>query len=320
MQSIVFLHNIDSQELSLWQQSFKQHLVGEQVLLDSELSDEQAAEVEVAIVANPDPSQLARYPNLVWVQSLWAGVESLVSSFRQLATNSAGQELKLVRLIDPQLAQTMAEAVLAWTLYLHRQMPEYAAQQKQKLWRQLHCPTAASTRVSVLGSGKLGTAAMQVLLRQGYQVNSWSRTQKQIDGANHYFGYDQLPNLLSQTDILVCLLPLTDETRGLLNQTVFEALPTGAKVINFARGAVVNHSDLVAALNTKQLDHAVLDVFEVEPLPAASELWEHPQITVLPHISAMTNVETATQVVAKNIAQYRNSGKLPVTVEIALGY
>ncbi len=320
MQPIVFLHNIDSEEEQLWLDNFKQQHVTENVFLAHQLTKEQIQQVEVAIVANPDPSKLKDYPNLVWVQSLWAGVESIVSSFRQVNQLRVGDDLKLVRLIDPQLASTMAEAVLAWTLYLHRQMPEYAQQQRDKQWRQLQCPSADKVRVSVLGTGELGQAAIQTLLRQGYQVNSWSRSSKNIDGVNNFSGSQQLPELLSQTDILVCLLPLTDETRGLLCKETFDALPKGAKVINFARGPVINHADLISALNEQQIAHAVLDVFETEPLPVTDKLWEHPQITLLPHISAMTNIETATAVVAKNITGYLQNKELPVTVDLERGY
>ena len=320
MQPMVFLHNIDEQEAQLWLQNLKQALATDAIYLANQLDRETAAKVEVAIVANPDPTELVGFPNLVWVQSLWAGVESIVESFKHVNQQRAGNPIELVRLIDPQLATTMAEAVLAWTLYLHRQMPEYAQQQRDKQWRQLQCPSADKVRVSVLGTGKLGQAAIQALLRQGYQVNSWSRSPKAIQGVQGFVGLGQLPEMLAQTDILVCLLPLTNETQGLLCKETFQALPKGSKVINFARGPVVNREDLLSVLDQQQLAHAVLDVFETEPLPISDRLWEHPQVTVLPHISAMTNIETATQVVAQNITHYHQTGELPVTVNLAQGY
>lgn len=320
MQPIVFLHSIDEQEEQLWLQNLKRELATEDIYLAHQLNEQQASLVEVAIVANPDPKQLKDYPNLVWVQSLWAGVESIVESFKLVNRQRAANDLKLVRLIDPQLANTMAEAVLAWVLYLHRQMPEYAKQQREKKWQQLQCPSADKVRVSVLGTGELGQAAMQSLLRQGYQINSWSRSSKEIHGVKGFVGLQKFPEMLAQTDILVCLLPLTNETRGLLCKETFNALPKGAKVINFARGAVINHADLVDALDSQQLAHAVLDVFETEPLPVTDILWEHPHITLLPHISAMTNVETASKVVAKNIMHYRKVGDLPVSVDLVRGY
>mgnify|MGYP000660438665 CR=1 FL=1 len=320
MQPMVFLHNIDEQEAQLWLQNLKLALATEDIYLASQLSKEKAASVEVAIVANPDPSELASFPNLVWVQSLWAGVESIVESFKRVNAQRSGNAIELVRLIDPQLATTMAEAVLAWTLYLHRQMPEYAQQQRDKQWRQLQCPTADKITVSVLGTGELGQAAIQALLKQGYQVNSWSRSVKEIEAVQGFVGLEQLPQMLAQTEILVCLLPLTEETKGLLCKDTFQALPKGAKVINFARGPIINHEDLINALDNQQLAHAVLDVFETEPLPVSDKLWQHPHVTILPHISAMTNVETATQVVAQNITHYHQSGELPVTVDLARGY
>ena len=281
-----------------------QLLPNEHILLPEELSDEQALNVDIAIVANPDVKILERFPNLIWVQSLWAGVESLVDSFKQL-NKQKNKQTKLVRLIDPQLADTMAEAVLTWTLYLHRNIPEYMAQQRNKIWKEIPCPAAENLRVSILGAGELGQAAMQKLLQNNFQVNSWSRSHKAFEGITHYSGEDGLLSLLQNTDILVCLLPLTPQTNKLLNKETLSHLPTGAKLINFARGGIINHDDLQALLDSRKIGHAVLDVFEQEPLKANSPLWENANISILPHISATTNLQSASQVVATNILKYR---------------
>jgi len=326
MASIVFIHNLSKEDQDAWLSLFKTLLPNETIVLPESLTDEQAQHIDLAIVANPDVKVLTRFTNLVWVQSLWAGVEAIVESFRAFNDTPNGnknkkiQGVKLVRLIDPQLAHTMAEAVLAWTLYLHRNIPEYAAQQRQKIWQQISCPTAHNVRVSVLGAGELGICAMQTLVQQSYQVNSWSRTAKNINKVTHFFGEEGLINLLENTDILVCLLPLTKQTRGLLNARLFRCLPKGAKFINFARGGIANYSDLVTVLDEGHLSHAVLDVFEQEPLKTSSSLWEHPKVSVLPHISAMTNRETASQVIANNIVRFRQDGSIPQSVDLERGY
>jgi glyoxylate/hydroxypyruvate reductase A len=126
--------------------------------------------------------------------------------------------------------------------------------------------------------------------------------------------------MVVQSDILVCLLPLTSITKGIINKDLLNKLPTGSAIINFARGGIINTSDLLEALNAKHINHAVLDVFEQEPLNAESELWQHPDITILPHISAPTNVKSASDIVAKNITTYRATGQLPKTVNKLVGY
>lgn len=323
MAPIVFIHRLNQTEQQQWLARLRELLVNETIVLVEQLDACQVEQVEIAIVANPDPLMLRQFPNLRWVQSLWAGVERLVDDFRVLNNErqqAAQQSIQLIRLIDPQLAQTMAEAVLAWTLYLHRQMPQYMQQQRLKQWRPLHCPAASDIRVSVLGAGELGVCAMGALVNQGFQVSCWSRSAKNIINVQNFNGAEQLAPMLNQTDILVCLLPLTEQTRGLLNSAVFDHLPKGAKLINFGRGPVVNHADLMGYLDSGHLEHAVLDVFEHEPLAEDSPLWEHANISVLPHISAATNVHTASMIAANNIVMYRDQGVIPQAVDLQLGY
>lgn len=322
MPVIALLTALHQNEEQQWLEHFKQLLPDETVLPIAQINNQQAQQIEVAIVANPDPELLYQLPNLIWVHSLWAGVERLLEGLSQLEKDQKKQleNVKLVRLIDPELARTMAEAALTWTLFLYRNLPEYAAQQREKLWRPIALPSIENTRVSVLGAGELGMASCEVLCRQGFSVKCWSRSEKQIKGVEHFSGLQQLPQILKQTDILLCLLPLTPSTRGLLNKNTLNMLPKGAKLINFARGAIVDHDDLTKLLDSQHLSHAVLDVFEQEPLPADSLLWQHSRISVLPHVSATTNLQSAASIVANNIQQYRLTGQLPQSVDLSRGY
>jgi len=238
----------------------------------------------------------------------------------KMETKSAADEFKIVRLIDPQLAQTMAEAVLSWTLYLHRDMPAYARQQKQHHWQALDYVRPQAKTVSLLGVGALGSASAERLQQAGFQVNAWSRTLKNLAGVHCFSGADGLREMLATTDILVCLLPLTPATRGLLDSERLGFLPEGASLINFARGAIINDQHLKLALDRQHLKHAVLDVFETEPLPALDWHWDHPSVTVLPHCTAPTDRSTAAKIVADNILEYRNSGKIAPCVDTVLGY
>jgi glyoxylate/hydroxypyruvate reductase len=296
-----------------WLATLRQAMPAETILSIRQMSEYERQRAEIAIVANPDPADLRRLPQLAWVHSLWAGVERLVLELKDFTR-------PIVRLIDPKLSETMAEAVLAWTLYLSRDMPAYAAQQRQRRWEQLPHRAACDTRVGILGLGALGSAAALTLKQVGFQVSGWSRQAKEIDGITTHAGEEGLKTLLTQSDILVCLLPLTTETTGLLDAEKLALLPPQAGVINFARGRIIATADLVAALDAGHIKHAVLDVFEVEPLDLSSPLWSHPCVTVLPHISAPTNPGTAAAIVAGNIATYRKTGALPAAIDFARGY
>ncbi|MDP4004341.1 glyoxylate/hydroxypyruvate reductase A [Methylobacterium sp. NEAU K] len=276
------------------------------------LDDAGRAAAQVAIVANPDPAEVAALPGLVWVQSLWAGVEKLVGAF--------DRPLPIVRLVDREMARTMAEAVLAWTYYLQRDMPAYARQQHGRIWRPHPYRKPADTVVGLLGLGALGTAAAERLVGAGFRVAGWSRTPRAVAGIETVHGADGLPGLLGRCDILVCLVPLTPETRGLVNAERLSALKPGAALINFARGPIVVTQDLIAALDSGHLAHAVLDVFEVEPLPSESPLWSHPGVTVLPHISGPTDMDSASATVAANLREYRRTGQPPQGVDSGRGY
>ena len=276
------------------------------------MDEAERAAARVAIVANPDPTEVAALPGLVWVQSLWAGVEKLVGAF--------DRPLPIVRLVDREMARTMAEAVLAWTYYLQRDMPAYARQQRAGIWQPHPYRKPSDTMVGLLGLGALGTAAADRLLGAGFPVVGWSRSPKAVPGIDMFHGADGLPKMLGRCDILVCLIPLTPETRGLVDAGRLSALKPGAAVINFARGPIVVTEDLIAALDAGNLSHAVLDVFDAEPLPAASALWSHPGVTILPHVSGPTDMDSAAATVAENLRAYRRTGRLPQGVDAVRGY
>ncbi|UHC16524.1 glyoxylate/hydroxypyruvate reductase A [Methylobacterium currus] len=311
---IAFLGKLDAEEEAGFLAALSAALPEETIRPFRLLSAEERAGIRIAIVANPDPAEVALLPNLAWIQSLWAGVERLV---RDLGQNG----VPIVRLIDPELARTMAEAVLAWTYYLQRDMPAYRRQQEAGTWRQLAYRPPAEVTVGLLGLGALGSAAAGRLVGAGFRVAAWSRSPKDVPpGVTGFSGPDGLADLLAASDIAVCLLPLTDETRGLLDAGRLAAMKPGAALINFGRGPIVATDALLAALDTGHLSHAVLDVFEVEPLPPGSPLWRHPGVTVLPHISGPTTPASAAAIVAGNLRTYRGTGRIPAAVDVARGY
>ncbi|MFT4670780.1 MAG: glyoxylate/hydroxypyruvate reductase A [Pseudohongiellaceae bacterium] len=310
---IPFAHSLSDDDTSYWLNSLNAAIPEIDIREISKLTDAERAAAEVALVANPNPATLKTLPRLKWVQSLWAGVEGLLEAMPD-------STVEIVRLTDPQLADTMAEAVLAWTLYLHRDMPRYAAQQKHAIWQQHELTTAARRRVSVLGLGQLGQVAAVRLATNGFSVCGWSRSPKYLKSVQTFSGADEMTSLLSDTDILVILLPSTPSTRGLLNGSVLDCLPYGAQIINFSRADILDTEALVDRLENGRISHAVLDVFEQEPLAPDDLLWQRSNVTVLPHISAPTNRGTAAAIISANLRGWLANGTIPTSISRYLGY
>ena len=270
------------------------------------------AAARVAIVSDPDPAALAALPALEWIQSLWAGVETLLAG--------TDARVDVVRLVDPGLTRAMAEAALAWTLYLHRDMPRYLAQQRERVWTYHELVPAAERRVGVLGLGELGAASARALAAAGFDVAGWSRSAKSIEGIGTFSGEDGLGALLERSDVLVVLLPLTDATRGLLDGAALDRLPAGASIVNAARGPIVVEADLLERLDAGRIDHAVLDVFDIEPLPQDHPFWTHPRVTVMPHVAAPTPRRAAARVAAGAVHRWLATGERPPAVDRRRGY
>ncbi|TWX73495.1 2-hydroxyacid dehydrogenase [Colwellia sp. C1TZA3] len=310
---IPFISQLPADEENIWIAALNQALPDENIIAVTELKPADKKHCLLAIVANPNTELLAEFENLTWLHSIWAGVENLMMSL-------ADSPIDVVRLIDPTLSRAMSEAVLAWSLYLHRDMPRYAKQQHNKHWQQHQLVPASERRIGILGLGELGQVSARQLQQNGFKVMGWSRTAKKIPNIGTYSGNSGLAEMVAQSDILVCLLPLTPTTRGMVNKKLLAQLPQGSAVINFARGGIINTDELLNALNSKHLSHAVLDVFDHEPLSIDSGLWQHPDITILPHISAPTNLNSACDIVAKNIISFRATGQIPKSVSKVNGY
>ena len=300
-------------DIDQWLKILKKKLPMERIVKFSNLKKSDYKKIDVAIVANPNPTEVKKLVNLKWIQSVWVGVEKLVESFKS-------ERVKIVRLVDPEMNRTMSEAVLSWVLYLHRDMHFYQVQQNKRVWKEADYIKPSKKIVSIIGLGELGSASAAKLIENGFNVCGWSRGKKNIKKVKSFTGELGLKNMLKQTDILVCLIPLTRNTKYLLNYKMLSYLKKGASIINFARGAIINAKDLVKHLNSGTIKHAVLDVFEQEPLPKTSILWKHKNVTVLPHISAHTDMDTASSIVCKNIKMYRLKNRIPKSVDMTRGY
>ena len=272
------------------------------------------AEVDVALVWEPPQGLLASMENLRLVISTGAGVDHI------LRDPSYPRHVPLVRMVDPGLTQGMVEYVVMATLLCTRRMHRTFANHANKVWQEEEVPLVTDCKVGIMGIGVLGEACASALLGMGYNVMGWSRSPKQLDGVETYHGINGLEMFLNRAEVLVCLLPLTPETEGILGRGTFNRLPQGAAVINAGRGAHLVEEDLLAALERGRVEVAVLDVFQEEPLPPDNPLWEHPNVFVTPHIAAVTTPETAIFSVADAIDELRHGQPLSNQVDLEQGY
>lgn len=267
--------------------------------------------IDVALVATHPKGTFARLPRLKLIQSLWMGVENI------LADTEVPRDVPLARLIDPGMVHAMAETVIASVLDWHRHRYLYRAQQRERVWKWQKQFLPSDRAIGLLGLGELGSYAAAKLVALGFEVRGWSRRPKALEGVHCSTDLDEV---ISRSQALVCLLPLTAQTRGVLNAKAFARMPQGGCVINLARGAHVVMPDLLAALDSGHLAHAYLDVFETEPLPADSPLWAHPGITITPHVAALTEPRTALAKIVENVERARRSAAPLNLVDRAAGY
>jgi glyoxylate/hydroxypyruvate reductase len=272
------------------------------------------AAIEVALVAKPPPGELVKFSGLKLIQSMWMGVDGL------LAEATLPRHVPIARMVDPGMVAAMGETVLAHVIDWHRHLYRYRAQQAAREWKMLPQHMASDRTVGLLGLGELGAACASRLVPLGFKVIGWSRRPKDLPGVECLHGDEGFAKLLARSGALVCLLPLTAQTRGILNAENLARLPQGACVINVARGAHVVEQDLRAALDSGHLAHAWLDVFETEPLPEAHPFWSHPGVTLTPHIAALTEPRTSLAVVVENIERVRRGAPALHGVDLSAGY
>lgn len=272
-----------------------------------------AADIEFALVWKPPLGALRQFPNLKAVFSLGAGVDHLLC-------DPDLPDVPVIRMVDPELTRGMTEYVTLHVLRYHRAQPALEAQQRDKQWREIFSKTAPKRQVGIMGLGVLGTDAARILNEIGFDLAGWSRLPKNLPGVACFSGSDGLEPFLARTEILVCLLPSTVSTQGILNEDLFMKLPEGAYLINAGRGDLQKEDDIVAALESGRLHGATLDVFESEPLSKQSPLWSHPRVTVTPHIAAYAQPWSAAKGIADNIKRIQKGDAPLHTVDMTAGY
>jgi len=272
-------------------------------------------EIEYALVWHVPPDLITRCVNLKAVFSMGAGVEHLTG-----IQSALPKGVPIVRMADPALVDCMTEYVVMNVLMHHRDVLDYQELQRESYWKPLPPVLAKRRRVGFMGFGNMAQKAAGILTSMDFDTAAWVRIERDEGNIRTFAGEDRLSAFLGRTDILVCLLPATVSTEGLLNATTLAMLPRGAAVINSGRGSLVVEPDLIAALDSGQLRGASLDVFSEEPLPAESPLWSHPRILITPHMASPSIAESASQYVVDVINQLQNGEVPEYIVDLSRGY
>lgn len=278
-----------------WQALFAEHAPDVPFRIWPETGD--PADIRYLAAWQAPPELLAKLPNLEVLFSVGAGVD-------QFDLTAIPPSIAVVRMIEPGITEGMVEYVTMAALMLHRDMLDYAEAQRAARWQETDVIPASQRRIGVMGIGNLGQAVLGRLKSFGFPLSGWSRSVHTVDGITCFAGEPQLPDFLACCDILICLLPLTGQTRGILNRRLFDMLPMGARLINVGRGGHLVETDLIPALDSGRLSGAVLDVAESEPLSPGHAFWRHPRIVITPHIASKTRAETAGRILLENIRRH----------------
>ncbi len=301
-----------NRDVSAWVAALKAHDPTLTVEVWPEISD--PGRVEYVLCWNHPEGVLQDFPHLKCISSLGAGVNHLLNDA------TCPPDIPLVRLVDTGLKQSMAEYVMLGILEHLRRVPEYRLQQQRGEWIPQPVPPISTVGVGLMGCGEIGRYVADKLTAFGFTVHGWSRRPQQVLGVNMFAGQDRLGAFLANADILVCLLPLTAETHGILNAKTFRRLPRRAYLINAARGAHLVDADLLAAVDSGHLSGALLDVFREEPLPKEHPFWAHARITITPHIASVTNPRSAALQVVENYHRAVQGQRLSNRVDRLQGY
>jgi len=269
--------------------------------------------VQFAVAWNQPKNLFGQYPNLKAISSLGAGVDHL------LADSSIPDSIRITRFVAPSLSDQMSDYVLTAVLNLFRKTEEYYRQQKQGEWKAVPFFSKNDLTAGIMGLGELGRDTAERLQMNGFNVNGWSKSKKEIDGVRSY-SENELNEFISATNILVCMLPLTNQTKEILDLKLFKMMKQPAFLINVARGEHLVEEDLIYALDTGLISRAVLDVFCKEPLPDSHPFWSREKITITPHIASLTNPKEVAELLVENYKRLLSGMELLYEVDREKGY
>lgn len=293
----------------VWSRELKDQLPGVDVYAFNE--DHSKAEIEYAVSWRHPHGTFNDYPNLKVIASMGAGVDHITED------RNIPEDITITRIVDKQLTVDMSAFVLALIL---SHLKNISYHHCNKTWEPLKYLRIEDAHVGIMGLGTLGSGLAEVLLKNDFKVSGWSRSKNDMEGVNEYLGNDQLVEFLRNTNILVCLLPLTSETKDILNKDLFKNLPRGAYVINVARGEHLVEEDLLEMVNNGHLSGASLDVFRTEPLPQDHPFYKEPRIRISPHIASITDPRKVIPQVSENYRRMKAGEELENTVSRKKGY
>ena len=265
-------------------------------------------DIEYAVVWKHPRGILKNYPNLKAILSLGAGVDHIISD------SELPKGLPIVRLVDKKLTHEMCLHALHWALHFHSDQYLYRIQQQSRDWIQQSSVQSEDRTIGIMGLGNIGKAIGDSLVNLDFNVIGWgARPKHSLEKIEYFCGHEQLADFLNQTDILINVLPLTQNTKNILTKTELSFLPKGSFIINIGRGGIINENDLLCILDTGHIAAAALDVFAEEPLPENNSLWGHPSVYVTPHIAGQSNPDSAAKTIAENI-RLISSGEAPYPI------
>ena len=282
------------EDMDVWSNGLKETMPEMDVRVYPDEGD--VNEVEYAVVWKHPRGILNKYPNLKAILSLGAGVDHIISD------PELPEGLPIVRLVDKKLTHEMCLHSLHWVLHFHSDQYLYRIQQQSREWIQQSSVQSEDRTIGIMGLGNIGKAIGDSLINLDFKVVGWgARPKESLGGIEYYCGHEQLADFLSQTDVLINVLPLTEDTKNILTKIELAFLPKGSFIINIGRGGIINESDLLTSLDIGHITAVALDVFAQEPLPENNSLWDHPSVYVTPHIAGQSNPGSAAQTIADNI-------------------
>ena len=294
-----------------WRDGIFQEAPGLEIRLWPDVGD--PADIRYVLIGKFDLADMPEMPNLRLMMPMFAGIEYLIN-------HPSMPDVPLVRVGPPGGDPAMTEYAVLHVLRHHRHMPEHLAQQRDKVWSVIDQKLPSEQRIGFMGFGQMAEPPARVLHGMGFDVAAWARSERQDADIEMFCGPDRLDDFLARTDILVCLLPLTAETDGILNAGTFARLPEGAAVINLGRGSHLVDEDLIAALDSGQLAGATLDATKPEPLPVESPLWSHERVTIMPHTARRVRPEAVGPQVVEAIRRDKAGEPQLWAVDRSAGY
>ncbi len=295
-----------------WKEKLKKKLPTAEIEIYPTIKDRSA--VDFVICWKPKENCLAQFSNIKVIQSVGASIDHITT------TQVVDKKVVIARIVDNNLSIDMWEFLLSVVISQLKNKDLYARQQNSKLWKQQEYQSINNTSIGILGLGKIGGYVAEQFAKLGFKVKGWSNSKKDIYAVKSFTGKEEFDNFLKESNFLINLLPLTDDTEGILNKDTFKKLSKGTFLINVGRGEHLIENDLIQFLDNSHLSGALLDVFRKEPLPESHQFWKHSKIQITPHVASLTNVESAVGQVIENYQRFSTNKELINKVSLSKGY